>query len=190
MEFLLIRHLPTEWNRKGILQGSKDIPILPIIETDAIKIRENLKVIYDFKPDLILASQLIRTQQTAAEYGFKDPIIDPLLNELNFGDFEGIKKEYLLEKKQWINNPRTMQLGECMIDFEERIFQFLHQFQQDSRLLIFGHGSWIRGLLSISKIGTIQKMNQVKVKNNQLIHLENKKQKKENTKGGGISAHV
>ena len=171
MELLLIRHLPTKWNKMGILQGSQDVPLLQVTEEDIKKIKENMKVIHDFKPELVLASQLKRTKQTAVEYGFNHLQIEPLLNELNFGKYEGTEKKQLMLKKEWTENPRSLILGENMIDFENRIIQFINKYNHYSRILVFGHGSWTRGLLSIINIGTIQKMNQVHVENNQLISL-------------------
>lgn len=171
MELILIRHLPTKWNKLGIFQGSQDIPLLPVAEEDVKKIKDNMKVLNNFKPEAVLVSQLKRTQQTAAEYGFNHPQIEPLLNELNFGKYEGADKKQLMLEKEWTDNPRSLILGERMIDFENRIIQFINKYNPYSRILVFGHGSWIRGLISITDVGTIQKINQVQVENNQLISL-------------------
>ncbi|HHY74828.1 MAG TPA: phosphoglycerate mutase family protein [Bacillus bacterium] len=175
MELILIRHLPTKWNKLGILQGSQDIPILPVSKKDSEKIQENIKMINSFKPDIIVASQLMRTKQTALQYGFKHPVIEPLLNELQFGEYEGVEKKELMKIMEWTTNPRTLVLGERLTDFENRIKQFITQYRKYSCVLVFGHGSWIRGFLSIENVGTIQKMNQVVVENNQFIHASIKK---------------
>jgi probable phosphoglycerate mutase len=171
MELLLIRHLPTEWNKSGLLQGSQDIPLLPVIDEDLAILEENKKVISTFQPDIVLASQLIRTQQTAFNYGFPNPIIEPLLNELHFGNYEGTRKKELLKVKEWISDPRSLTLGERLIDFEKRITRFLSLYNLYTRLVVFGHGSWIRALLSINRVGSIQEMNQVEVHNNELIYI-------------------
>lgn len=171
MELILIRHLPTQWNKLGIFQGSQDIPILPLSIEDIEIIQENKKIIIDFEPELILASGLMRTQQTAFEYGVTSPKIDPLLNELQFGEYEGKERNVITKVKEWTDDPRSLVLGERMVDFEKRIVQFINKYNHHARIVVFGHGSWMRGLLSIVSVGTIQKMNQVHIHNNQLIHL-------------------
>ncbi|NSL50883.1 histidine phosphatase family protein [Calidifontibacillus erzurumensis] len=171
MELLMVRHLPTEWNKMGILQGLKDIPILPVLAKDKKKIKENRKVIERFNPEIVLVSELIRTKQTALEYGFDHPVIEPLLNELHFGLYEGTLKKELEKNKQWFVNPRLLRFGEHLIHFEQRIVNFLNKYCHYSRVLAFGHGSWMRACMSLVQVGTIEKMNQVIVENNELIHL-------------------
>lgn len=171
MELILIRHLPTEWNKLGLLQGSQDIPLLPVSDEDLAKLEENERVISTFQPEVVIVSQLKRTQQTAFNYGFPNPIIEPLLNELNFGKYEGVEKKELLRVKEWISDPRPLTLGERLIDFEKRITRFLTQYNHYTRMVVFGHGSWIRALLSINQVGSIQEMNQIEVNNNELIDL-------------------
>ncbi|WP_017755207.1 histidine phosphatase family protein [Calidifontibacillus oryziterrae] len=172
MELLLIRHLPTKWNQNEVLQGLRDIPILPVCNEVKHDIQTKRKAIEDFSPEIILVSQLVRTKQTAFAYGYNKPKIEPLLNELNFGMYEGKEKKELLKVSDWIHNPRALILGERMIDFEERLVRFINYYKEYSRVLVFGHGSWIRGMLSISRIGTIQEMNKMTVKNNEMINLQ------------------
>ncbi|MEH7381885.1 phosphoglycerate mutase family protein [Bacillus sp. JJ1533] len=173
MELTLIRHLPTEWNLKGILQGSHDIPIIEITKTTKEEIKRNklrLKQHYS----LTLASSLIRTQQTASAYGYKHFTIEPLLNELHFGDFEGKEKKQLIEahKNKWFTNPREIVLGEKIANLEMRVRTFLQKYKDYESLLVFGHGSWIRACLSYSKFGNINEMNQIEMKNNQMLTIQ------------------
>lgn len=171
MELLLIRHLPTEWNKSGLLQGSQDIPLLPVHDEDLIKVEENKKMINSFYPEIVVASGLIRTQQTAFHYGFHKPIIEPLVNELNFGKYEGFEKKQLVAVKEWSSDPKSLTLGERLSDFEKRIILFLNTYNHYARILVFGHGAWIRALISLNRVGSIQEMNQVNVHNNELIYL-------------------
>ena len=95
MQITLIRHLPTEWNVNTWLQGRQDIEILPITDRDQLEIVKNQNNLSRLQPfDLILASTLKRTQQTAQMYGM-NVVIEPLLDELDFGEFEGRPKEEL-----------------------------------------------------------------------------------------------
>lgn len=175
MDIAIIRHLPTAWNVKGKLQGQKDIPIiLPISHEMETKISENKQKLKTLAPfDIILTSELSRTKQTAKLYGYENTTVEPLLNELDFGDFEGESKRELEAIPEWKASPLEVSLGESLVQFQNRIAAFLQKYAHCTSILIFGHGSWIRGLLSMKEIGTINKMNELTVQNNELIILKN-----------------
>lgn len=178
MDITIIRHLPTDWNYKGLLQGKRDIPIsLPLSSHSEKKLKKNKRKLQQCRPfDYVFASELTRTKQTAKLYGYETPTIEPLLNELDFGHFEGRLKEELKEThKEWIKSPLQLTLGESLLNFQQRIFTFLEKYAHARSLLLFGHGSWARALDSIEKIGTIQKMNQIEIKNNELITMKRTK---------------
>ncbi|MDV2887937.1 histidine phosphatase family protein, partial [Alkalihalophilus pseudofirmus] len=83
-------------------------------------INENQRILHSLSPfDLVLASTLIRTQQTAQHYRFY-PETERLLDELDFGPFEGRPKEELLEilGDQWLENPKELVLGESIRHLE------------------------------------------------------------------------
>jgi broad specificity phosphatase PhoE len=171
MRITLIRHLPTEWNLRTWLQGRQDIGIRPItVELEqGIKInKENLQILEPF--DIVLASTLKRTHQTANLYGYKFET-EALLDELDFGLFEGRPKKDLFAEygDSWIEKPKDLILGESLTDFENRLFLFLRKYKGYKNLLVFGHGSWIRGLLSIQQHGDINQMNKIQITNNQCI---------------------
>jgi len=76
MQITLIRHLPTEWNVNTWLQGRQNIEILPITDRDQLEIVKNQNNLSRLQPfDLILASTLKRTQQTAQIYGMNVVIL-------------------------------------------------------------------------------------------------------------------
>ncbi|MEH7254402.1 histidine phosphatase family protein [Neobacillus niacini] len=168
MQITLIRHLPTEWNKKTLLQGRRDIGLSQVSEEVAKGIAMNQKVLEEMSPfDLVLASTLKRTHQTALLYGYKYES-EGLLDELDFGPFEGIPKAKMIDKYGdiWFENPKELVLGESIKNFEDRIVQFLVKYKEFSTILVFGHGSWIRALLSYAQCGHINKMNKVEVLNN------------------------
>lgn len=175
MDIAIIRHLPTDWNEKGKLQGQKDIPIiLPISEKMQAQISANKQILNEMAPfDCVLSSELVRTKQTAKLYGYERTTVEPLLNELDFGYLEGKSKRELEAIPEWQTAPLNVTLGESLLHFQNRILAFLQKYAHCQSLLVFGHGSWIRGLLSIKAIGTIEKMNQLTVHNNELIILNN-----------------
>ncbi|MFC4322770.1 histidine phosphatase family protein [Litchfieldia salsa] len=175
MQIAVIRHLPTEWNQKGVLQGSRNIPILPLTSENQYEIDQNRKKLSQVEPaDIVLTSSLIRTQETAENYGYTSFKIEPLLDELNFGEYEGVPKSTLLNDYPvlWTEEPKKLTLGESLIDFEKRVLRFIEVYNDYSNVIVFGHGSWIRALISIKTVGSINSMNKVKVKNNDLILLD------------------
>lgn len=172
MQLTLIRHLSTPWNEKGILQGKKDISINNLNNAITQEISANKQFLKHKSPfSRVLVSTLKRTHQTAMAYDFDNFQIDPLLDELDFGDFEGKAKRYLIDKhgEKWLNTPRDLILGESLIDLEKRVLRFIEKYRDYDSVLVFGHGSWIRACVSYHRYGTINKMNQMVVNNNQLL---------------------
>ncbi|MBS4176787.1 histidine phosphatase family protein [Lederbergia citrea] len=173
MQITFIRHLPTEWNKKKWLQGKKDIGLLPITEVFQKEITKNQKLLIKLLPfDVVLASGLKRTQQTAHVYGY-EPETEDLLNEFDFGPFEGLPKQKLIEHygKNWIENPKELVLGESIKSLEERIILFLERYKSSKNILVFGHGTWIRAVLSYHRYGHINNLNKMIVENNDCITL-------------------
>ncbi|WP_058529499.1 histidine phosphatase family protein [Legionella londiniensis] len=175
MHLYIIRHLQTDWNKKGLLQGSHDLSILPLAPDVAAAVQKQKKILEEKSNvfDLVLTSSLCRTQQTALEYGFSNFSVEPLANELNFGKYEGKSRELLIKElgQKWFDDPRELILGESIHNLELRIRAFLEKYQHIGRLLIFAHGSWTRAMISFVRFGNLKMMNQVEVLNNQLVEL-------------------
>src|SRR3954447_9239269 len=120
MQITFIRHLPTEWNKKTWLQGRRDIGIIPITDIFQKEIAYNQKLLKSLSPfDHVLASSLKRTHQTAALYDYQAET-EHLLDELDFGPFEGLPKEKLIEScgSKWTENPKELVLGESITNLE------------------------------------------------------------------------
>jgi len=173
MQITLIRHLPTEWNKKEMLQGRKDIAISAVTDEALKEISNNKQILETLPPtDLVLASTLSRTHQTARLYGY-EPESERLLDELDFGPFEGKSKQELRERfgDLWTDSPRELVLGESLKNLEQRIEVFLEKYHPYHHILVFGHGSWIRAMVSYWQYGNINHMNKITVGNNQCIIL-------------------
>lgn len=173
MQITLIRHLPTEWNKQQKLQGRRDISLAEVSTDDLRRIEQNKLLLNSLAPfDIVLASTLIRTHQTARLYGY-EPETESLLDELDFGRFEGKSKQELIQAfgDQWKEHPRNVVLGESLLNLEERVVSFLEKYKETTNLLIFGHGSWIRAMVSYWQNGDISQMNNIIVNNNQCIIL-------------------
>lgn len=174
MRITFIRHLPTDWNAKQKLQGRRDIDILPITKKFQEGIVDNQRVLAEWSPfDLVLASTLKRTHQTAKAYGYRFET-EGLLDELDFGLFEGRSKKDLLETygDQWLESPKELVLGESVANLEERIILFLDKYKDRNNMLVFGHGSWIRAIVSHYDYGHINNMNKMIVGNNECLTLK------------------
>jgi len=171
-QILLLRHMQTQYNVQGILQGRRDTPILPPGPDQQVAIDENLKKIgSESNYTHVLASSLKRTWMTAKLY-VNAYTVEPLLDELDFGEWEGKKKEEMIQAHPlWTDRPDLLTLGEPLNDLEKRVRAFLIKYESAQSLLIFGHGAWIRALLSVHRFGSIQNMNKIIVPNNKLIFL-------------------
>lgn len=173
MKIYLIRHFSTEWNKDELLQGKKDIPISNISNNDRMQMEKNINILEGQKYDIVLTSTLKRTKQTANKYGFNRFQIEPLLDELDFGVFEGGLKSNLIKdtKGAWIESPRSLVLGESLQGFEDRLKFFLSTYGKYKKILIFGHGAVIRALISIQKNNNIDLMNKMEIKTNSITIL-------------------
>ena len=99
MKVFITRHGQTEWNSLGRLQGRKDIELNEVGKEQALITGEKIK---DEKIDIIITSPLKRARETAEIINkqFNVEIVeDDRLMERCYGDFEGITKVELKEKK-------------------------------------------------------------------------------------------
>lgn len=169
MEVIAIRHLPTKFNLQGVLQGRVDEDIAEISVETLLSVRKNRAMLLKLDCfDMVLTSSLRRTISSANIYGFSKSKVEPLLDELDFGQFEGkpkIEMESFLGK-EWKNNPRHFTFGEPLVNLEKRVLSFIEIYDIYNRILIFGHGAWIRALLSVAEYGDIRAMNRFSLENN------------------------
>ncbi len=83
----LLRHGHTAWNRAGQIQGRSDIPL----DDDARRDLAQLALPAPWDRADLVASPLIRAQDTAALVGGRTPNTAPALIEMDWGDWEGQK---------------------------------------------------------------------------------------------------
>ncbi|WP_439239683.1 histidine phosphatase family protein [Lonepinella sp. BR2919] len=123
MRLILLRHGETEWNKSFRLQGHANSSLSErgIAQAKAIK-----PILAQFKPQIVVASDLGRVQQTAEIVGYKNVHFDAHLRELNMGDWTGKSKVDLLKEqpecyKAWRAGEFTPDNGESWQDFCFRI---------------------------------------------------------------------
>ncbi len=170
---VFIRHLQTSYNKKGLLQGSLDISIEPPSLKDFILIQSNITCLNNFKFDKVFCSGLKRTHETAVIYGYKDPIHEPMLNELNFGSFEGKSKEIFKNQEEyclWLNNPSELILGESLSGFFSRIDSFIKK-NKNLCCLAFSHGAVLRYVMAKHIMHDVSTMNHIHIDNNAMFCL-------------------
>ncbi|SET72602.1 histidine phosphatase family protein [Oceanicella actignis] len=89
----LLRHFPTEWNARGLLQGRSDQPL----SADSRAALARLRLPPAWRAARVVSSPLARARQTAealSETG--PPRLDPDLVEMDFGAWEGCAGAALL----------------------------------------------------------------------------------------------
>lgn len=175
MNIVLIRHLPTEWNEEGRLQGRKNIPVINIDNNTRKLIRRITSENSLNKIKYCYSSPLLRAVESAKIYGFDEPILDERLIEFDFGKYEGFKKQKMLDEigDLWIEEPQKLNLGETFKNFSQRVESFISEIkekEQDS-IVVFSHGFVIRYLLTKYHFGDVKLSNKINVKNNSLYSL-------------------
>lgn len=157
--FFLVRHGETIWNRERKYQGQSDIPLTDEGRIQAQSLSERLK---DEKIDVIYASDLGRTMETAeiiAEYHGRKVVPAAPMRELSFGIWEGLTYDEIIQKwpkeyKRWQDNPYNEKPpeGETLSELCERTSGFLMKAAKehpDGRILVVSHAGPIRAILSV-----------------------------------------
>jgi broad specificity phosphatase PhoE len=173
MTLYLVRHLPTAWTRAGLLQGNRDLPILEPSEVDRTAIEGARTQLRHAEPiRAVLVSRLRRSQQTARAYGYEAVQVEPLLDELDFGPYEGRPRSELERASGgvWRTDPASVRLGEPLANLETRVRSFCRNYGE-GQYLIFGHGAWLRALIAITHHGTIRAMNTFYIHTNQMVQM-------------------
>lgn len=153
MKIFIIRHGQTEWNALGKLQGRQDIKLNEVGRKQAARTSKKIK---NEKIDIIITSPLKRAKETAEiinEQFNVEIVEDDRLMERCYGDFEGITKADLKEKKikhpelndacNYMKNINIFNM-ETIQDLCARIYECLDEITvkyQSKNVLIVTHGS-------------------------------------------------
>jgi broad specificity phosphatase PhoE len=78
----LIRHMPTEWNIAGVLQGRGDPPL-------ALELAPDWRLPPELDGFLWLTSPLRRAVETAHRLGVGEATVEPRLTEMAWGEWQG-----------------------------------------------------------------------------------------------------
>lgn len=154
---LLIRHGETQYNKEGRFYGSIDAPVNENGRLQAHALADRLKA---WQIDAAFSSPMIRAKETAViglTHHNIDIALDPLLVEMDHGNWEGLRFDEArdLDSAIWndwrsgkIEKPHT---GESIHDVTKRAKAFLaklpKQFSDNETIAVFAHGGVLQMLL-------------------------------------------
>lgn len=158
IKLILVRHGTTICNEGGALSGLTDSKLSDKGKLQALKIAQYLK---DKNIDKIYTTPFSRTKETVKELAeIKNIQIEETsqLNEINFGDFEGlsfnaIKEKWPEEVEKMINKGHEYKYpnGESLVDTFTRVRSEVKKIiseNDNSTVLICSHGGTIRNIIS------------------------------------------
>lgn len=157
-KLILVRHGTTICNEAGVLSGLTDSKLSEKGKLQANKLAEFLK---DEKIDKVYTTPFSRTKETIEILvKMKNIQIEEsnLLNEINFGDFEGlsfkkIQENYPDEFKKIIKEGFEYKYpnGESLINTFHRVanqIEIILEENENKNILICSHGGTIRNIIS------------------------------------------
>jgi broad specificity phosphatase PhoE len=148
-EIYLVRHGETEWNRDGRLQGQQNSSLTALGREQAKQLGRLLGRLLGLRQPLMKASPLGRALETAAiirqHVPGPEPIIDPRLQEMTLGSWEGLTRKEVNERckgvvggdanaEWWFRAPG----GESYDHFQERVRSWLAE--QSGIVIAVSHG--------------------------------------------------
>lgn len=156
LHLLLVRHGQTVWNREGILQGQKDVPLSEEGEHQARLLAPFFK---DWEPDVVCASPLVRARRTAeilTEGLSLELLMMPALMERASGVLEGMGTEERIALYPDVvdalqDDPVDTEIpgGESYRAFWSRVTEALGDIPESAeRAALVIHGGAIRVLIS------------------------------------------
>ena len=149
MKLYVARHGETEWNVQRKVCGRTDIPLTDAGIQQAKLLAESAE---NLDIDIIIASPMIRAQQTAAAVSEKTGIpvwTDGRIIEHDFGIFEGVNwynPGFVANKQHFACRYPG---GESLMDVAHRVYGFLDELKEeypDKNVLIVCHNGVCRVL--------------------------------------------
>ena len=151
MKLLVARHGQTQWNVDKRICGRTDLPLTEVGLAQAEVLAENA---VGCNIDVIIASPMIRAQQTAAAVSRKIGIpvmTDDRLIEQDYGEYEGkdrLTQAFVDNKRQFA---KRCPGGESTLQLGYRVYSFLEELKgkyTDQTVLVVCHGGIMRVIRS------------------------------------------
>jgi probable phosphoglycerate mutase len=144
---IFVRHGETNWNAEERLQGQADVGLSEAGYAQVARIKH---VIERLSPTYVVASDLLRTRETASVLGYEHPILDVRLREANLGDWTGQYVSTLLaasaeDYMAWRHGRLTPPNGESWQQLCSRIAEVIGELaSRHETILVVTHGGPIR----------------------------------------------
>jgi probable phosphoglycerate mutase len=139
----VLRHGQTEWNLLGKFQGRKNSPLTDLGQQQALQQNKLLHALSN-QPTKRYTSPLGRAMQTAElVYGsMDDVIIDDRLQEIDFGDWEGMTRDYIKTQITTPYETKTWKFagpgGETFETICDRVGDFLSEQNEPATIVTHG----------------------------------------------------
>lgn len=151
----LIRHGETDWNLQKRYQGQTDTELNEQGREQAAKLAQKMK---HKDIDLVYVSDLLRAKEFASMVFPNKRIIElPELREMNFGIFEGLTYQEIMEKypqeyETWFANPAAYTIinGESLLELAERVnlvWEIISREAEDQNIAVVAHGGPLKVIL-------------------------------------------
>ena len=146
MSLYVIRHGQTDYNVENRVCGISPACLTSKGQQQAKVLQNQLATI---KYSQVYVSPLQRAIDTAKFAGIKDMIIEPRIQEINFGIYEGKDRNY----PGFITNKQNLAIrypgGESFIELCQRVYNFLDEIQEqaiNNNVLLVCHGAVSRAI--------------------------------------------
>ena len=146
LQIFICRHGETEWTQSGQHTSFTDIPLAEKGKVQAVLLGKRLRSIPFNK---ILLSPMKRTIETCELAGLHHPtIIEPNAMEWNYGSYEGLTRQQILEKNpKWNLFTMGAPNGESPAEVADRADTLLKMVRKETgNVVIFTHGHFSRVL--------------------------------------------
>ena len=142
LELYLIRHGATEWSENGRHTGTTDLSLTDLGKKQAELLKKRLE---NEKFAKVFCSPLKRALETCKICGF-DPMVNPDLREWNYGQYEGLTTEQIVEKNPgWEIFAKGAPGGESPEQIVARAHHFLHHVHSlEGKVAVFSHAHFLR----------------------------------------------
>lgn len=161
MKFILVLHSTTEWNLARRIQGQTDTSLSPQGKAET---KELARLLSDFDINLIVSSDLKRTNETAEIINATLEVslrLEPRLRECCCGNIEGLTREQAIEKYgssmalNWEEPYHVYDFRPCGGEHHEDVFtrhievlKALADEKSESAILLVGHARGMSTLLA------------------------------------------
>jgi len=147
-EVVLLRHGETEWSAAGKHTGRTDVALTADGEQQAKLARPKLAS-YHF--GLVLSSPLLRAHRTAELVGLTGIVIDPDLQEWDYGKYEGLTTPQIRERRPgWLLWRDGVEAGETCADVGARADRVIARIgptlENGDDVALVSHGHFLRTL--------------------------------------------